>query len=304
MEFVRTATVVCAATLVLPLSGQATAGDEQQEQRDCVHRLLDVASTNTDNFPTLGLLPDRDDAARVAAVIGIHGEVRCLGEADAPGIKYFVVDGEVEVDEDLGRALAISDDLVVIEPGGDAQARLDDPGPTWSEVDGATGVVDQLLDDGAVAWIGLGLPDPDRSPVSLLGASIRSTGQGREAMHVVDIVWRFADGAADAHVEEVESALSDSGLEPTTIDVEPGEIHAAVELTGDEVPLPPRLIALALLDSSAAAEDSATASDVDADEAQRFPDVIDVAAECADDGYDFGVTISSPYDTPERYADG
>lgn len=38
---------------------------------------------------------------------------------------------------------------------------------------------------------------------------------------------------------------------------------------------------------------------------QRFPDVIDVAAERLDDGtWTFRVTISSPYDTPERYADG
>jgi hypothetical protein len=38
---------------------------------------------------------------------------------------------------------------------------------------------------------------------------------------------------------------------------------------------------------------------------QRFPDVVDVAAERLDDGtWTFRVTISSPYDTPERYADG
>jgi hypothetical protein len=40
-------------------------------------------------------------------------------------------------------------------------------------------------------------------------------------------------------------------------------------------------------------------------EDQPFPDVIDVEVERSDDGtYDFAVTISSPYDTPERYADG
>lgn len=38
---------------------------------------------------------------------------------------------------------------------------------------------------------------------------------------------------------------------------------------------------------------------------QRFPDVIDVEVEQESDGsYTFAVTISSPYDTPERYADG
>ena len=36
---------------------------------------------------------------------------------------------------------------------------------------------------------------------------------------------------------------------------------------------------------------------------QRFPDVIDVVATPADDGWDFDVTVSSPYDSAERYAD-
>ena len=36
---------------------------------------------------------------------------------------------------------------------------------------------------------------------------------------------------------------------------------------------------------------------------QRFPDVIDVVATPADDGWDFDVTMSSPYDSAERYAD-
>lgn len=37
---------------------------------------------------------------------------------------------------------------------------------------------------------------------------------------------------------------------------------------------------------------------------QRYPDVIDVAVEQAGETFSFDVTISSPYDTPERYADG
>ncbi len=36
---------------------------------------------------------------------------------------------------------------------------------------------------------------------------------------------------------------------------------------------------------------------------QRFPAVIDAVATPADQGWDFDVTVSSPYDTPERYAD-
>lgn len=38
--------------------------------------------------------------------------------------------------------------------------------------------------------------------------------------------------------------------------------------------------------------------------AQEFPDVVDVEVQQDGDTYSFAVTISSPYDTPERYADG
>lgn len=39
--------------------------------------------------------------------------------------------------------------------------------------------------------------------------------------------------------------------------------------------------------------------------AQRFPDVVAVQVRASGaDSYDFDVTISSPYDTPRRYADG
>ena len=36
---------------------------------------------------------------------------------------------------------------------------------------------------------------------------------------------------------------------------------------------------------------------------QRFPDVVAAVATQTDSGWDFAVTVSSPYDTPERYAD-
>lgn len=39
-------------------------------------------------------------------------------------------------------------------------------------------------------------------------------------------------------------------------------------------------------------------------DAPRHPDVVDVTVERAGDTYSFTVTISSPYDTPDRYADG
>jgi hypothetical protein len=38
---------------------------------------------------------------------------------------------------------------------------------------------------------------------------------------------------------------------------------------------------------------------------QRFPDVVSVEVRARDrDRFDFDVTVSSPYDTPQRYADG
>jgi hypothetical protein len=41
-----------------------------------------------------------------------------------------------------------------------------------------------------------------------------------------------------------------------------------------------------------------------AKEAQRFPDVIAVKVKASSNGtFDFDVTVSSPYDTPQRYAD-
>ena len=76
---------------------------------------------------------------------------------------------------------------------------------------------------------------------------------------------------------------------------------------------PAGLLAAALLlamgCSGASGDDSAgddtTGDESGAAEGQRFPDVVDVEVEPADDGtYQFAVTISSPYDTPERYADG
>ena len=36
---------------------------------------------------------------------------------------------------------------------------------------------------------------------------------------------------------------------------------------------------------------------------QEFPDIVDVAVTAEDDTFRFDVTVSSPYDTPERYAD-
>ncbi len=45
------------------------------------------------------------------------------------------------------------------------------------------------------------------------------------------------------------------------------------------------------------------AGDDDAAEPQRHPDVIEVTATVADDGWTIAATLSSPYDSPDRYAD-
>lgn len=53
----------------------------------------------------------------------------------------------------------------------------------------------------------------------------------------------------------------------------------------------------------ASAPASATASDGSA--AQRHPDIVEAEVRRAgDQTFDIAVTVSSPYDTPERYADG
>lgn len=50
---------------------------------------------------------------------------------------------------------------------------------------------------------------------------------------------------------------------------------------------------------------TATAAATDAEVSQRFPDVLDAVLTATGDGIvDVTVTMSSPYDTPGRYADG
>lgn len=58
-------------------------------------------------------------------------------------------------------------------------------------------------------------------------------------------------------------------------------------------------LALGLTCATVPASDQATRA------AQKFPDVIDVRVrERTAQRFDFDVTVSSPYDTPQRYADG
>ena len=71
------------------------------------------------------------------------------------------------------------------------------------------------------------------------------------------------------------------------------------------------LVACAAMASGCSAEDTAAPDDGTAEpeapgeSTQRFPDVLGAELTATgDDQYEIAVTISSPYDTPERYADG
>jgi hypothetical protein len=57
-------------------------------------------------------------------------------------------------------------------------------------------------------------------------------------------------------------------------------------------------------DSSSQTVAASEASPTDVAGDQRYPDVVDAAARQDGETWAFDVTISSPYDTPERYADG
>lgn len=57
-------------------------------------------------------------------------------------------------------------------------------------------------------------------------------------------------------------------------------------------------------DAGSTTAQSSTASSVGTSGAeQQFPDIVDVAVSGDGDTFQFDVTVSSPYDTPERYAD-
>jgi len=50
--------------------------------------------------------------------------------------------------------------------------------------------------------------------------------------------------------------------------------------------------------------DSTSESTAESVAEQRFPDVVNDTAAVSSTGWSFAVTISSPYDSPDRYADG
>ncbi len=55
---------------------------------------------------------------------------------------------------------------------------------------------------------------------------------------------------------------------------------------------------------NAAGERSASQTSAEGASGQRYPDVVDAELEPTGDTWSLHVTISSPYDSPERYADG
>lgn len=57
-------------------------------------------------------------------------------------------------------------------------------------------------------------------------------------------------------------------------------------------------------ETTAAATSATNHSDDDEADAQLFPDVIDAELSASGDQFSISVTISSPYDSPDRYADG
>ena len=62
-------------------------------------------------------------------------------------------------------------------------------------------------------------------------------------------------------------------------------------------------IALGCSGDDPATIDSAPAAVTASSDEQRYPNVVDAAVTPTDGGWRFDVTVSSPYDTPERYAD-
>ena len=66
------------------------------------------------------------------------------------------------------------------------------------------------------------------------------------------------------------------------------------------------VLALVLVGGCSSGEDAPAAAPTgaSAQQAQRFPDVVEAELTGSGDTFSLAVTVSSPYDTPDRYADG
>lgn len=70
-------------------------------------------------------------------------------------------------------------------------------------------------------------------------------------------------------------------------------------------PLTAVLLLSGCSEAGSGAANPAGAGQTSTSQEQRFPELLDVeASETGDGTFDFSVTISSPYDSPARYADG
>lgn len=208
-----------AVGLLLAAVGCSDDGSDA-DVADCFRSLLEVASTNTDSFPRLRLLTDvgsvGGDGATVtmAETTFVADDVRCVALDRAPNITYVAFDGDSPSTELDGDEFAAEDGIAVLEPGGDAADRLAGSEETWSDVDGALDLVDELL-SGGPDEISLGLGGDDEPAVLLAQRQSTSAGSDDsqptvEARTVVH--FRDAD-AAGSHLAAVEEVAAVGGNE-------------------------------------------------------------------------------------------
>lgn len=197
---------------------------------DCIERLLEAASLNTDGFPSMVVFPGGGPPDGNG-----FGEVECAGVSEAANITYLI--GEFDAGVAPPPDAAVADDTAIIEPGGDAADRLDDPGTTWSEQEGAADLVAELTGDGAVQYE-LAAPAPDRSPVTVMSSA--ADGNGR-----LWLVWRFADAdVAAGSVDALMAALPRGTEAKSTPTVDGTVVRVDVERRvqlGGLVPINPEL---------------------------------------------------------------
>lgn len=78
---------------------------------------------------------------------------------------------------------------------------------------------------------------------------------------------------------------------------------AALVACGSDDALPTTLAPGTEITEPTSTEATTSIAATETPDAQRFPDVLDASAERTGDTWTIAATLSSPYDTPERYAD-
>jgi len=102
------------------------------------------------------------------------------------------------------------------------------------------------------------------------------------------------------------TALAAGCASSEPVDVAPAENEsaAAAEDAATAAPLPESTVTASEPVPAEEATSPPSLEDGDVIDTERFPTVVDVtAAPAGDNSWRFDVTLSSPYDTPERYAD-